>query len=343
MSEFDELDAVGGGSKKGLIVGVVVILGIAVLGVGGYLAYKKRVAPPEVTGPQKAVGQWCELRQGWARKVRPLAGDIMLKMVNDPEGYKKLLAQRKEVCRTYAVKLQELLKANPKLWGVVQPTEEALIKEGKVRANISVLINNTLTQVDAPDSQTLDDHRSKLTRTIKKRLTTDRAKFDQEISAGLAKVAVGGSCSGLYRGPMTDKGTSGDPFITWEELELQRSGAVKQFDAAIKALEPVEQYINRIYHELMTRYRAPIRKCYQKAKKKNPEMSAKMGLQVRMRKDGKLKKGGKIWSLATAWAKVREESFVDCLLDTTAAKWKLPVYPDPELETVVVTLDLPAF
>ena len=335
---MDELEGIQK-SKTGLIV-VVVLVGAAVLGVGLFLAYKKRGGGGGGDdGLPAEASKWCELRQGWARAVRPLEGELMMAGVKQGEqaeaALAKLVLKRNILCNDKAKALQELLKGTPKLWLAVQAVEEALIKEGKVRSNVAVEIGNSATSARAGTTEELMNQKTKFVASMKERLEGGQAKADVEVGAAMAQLkAKGLECTGIYRGPMTDKGTSGNPYLSWAELKVRRTMALKVFDQAVEALQPMEEYSNRIRHDLMSRYSKTLKKCYDKAKKKNPEMSDKLGLRVRVSKQGK------VATLAIEWMAVRDESILDCLLDN-AGEWKLPV-PDPEIEYGVVTLDFTA-
>jgi len=336
---MDELDGIQK-SKTGLIMAVV-IGGIAVLGVGLFLAYKSKNGEGAAGGgggdmPAEAA-KWCKLRQDWAREVRPMSGEIMVAGVKKgaEKELKELETKRNVLCNTRGKELEALLKGAPALWPFVKDVEAALIKEGKVRSNVAIEIHNSAAAAAATSTDELTSNKQKFVASMKKRLEGTEASATAEIEAAMAKLKASGlTCTGIYRGPMTDKGTSGNPFTSWEELKVKRTMALKVFDEAIEALQPMEEYSNRIRHDLMSRYIKTLKKCYAKAKKKNPAMSDKLGLRVRVNKKGK------VATLAIEWMAERDESILDCLLDN-AGEWKLPV-PDPEIEYGVVTLDFTA-
>jgi len=252
----------------------------------------------------------------------------MLKSVKaeDKEARDKLVLKRNTLCQDYARRVADLKVTNPGL----QEAEVAMVKEGKTRANVSVEIDNLLAKIDAPDTAALRKNRDRLDRYIKGRIQQGKATAENEVKAGLAKLGES-ACNGIFHGTVTDEGTTGNPYVSWDELELKRTQALKQYDEKIKEMEPVEQFTNRVYHDLVARYRGTLKKCYGKAKTANPNMSDKLGLRVRLKPNGKVK------TLAIEWMINREETILDCLLET-ASKWKLP-RPDPETKVVVVSLD----
>lgn len=333
---MDELDTIPK-SKTGLIV-VVVLVGAAVLGVGLFLAFQKSGGGGGGGGADVSAetAQWCKLRQEWARTVRPLEGELMVAGVKTgaeaAAELEKLVVKRNILCNDKAKALQALLKSTPDLWMLVKGVEEALIVEGKVRSNVAVEISNSATSARATTTEELEKNKTKFSASMKERLEGSQAKADEEVGAAMAQLkAKGVECSGIYRGPMTDQGTSGNPYLSWAELKVRRTMALKAFDEAVEALAPMEEYSNRVRHDLVSRYATTLKKCYAKAKNNNPEMSDKLGLRVRVDKKGK------VAGLAIEWMAVRDEKILDCLVDT-AGEWKLPV-PDPEIEYGVVTLD----
>ncbi len=338
---MDELDTIPK-SKTGLIVAVVVV-GIGVLGIGLFLAYQKKGGGGgdgggggggEVTAE---AAQWCKLRQDWAREVRPLAGEIMVAGVKAgaEDELQKLVVKRNSICNAKAKATRELLQANPKVWMLVQKVEEMLIKEGKIRSNVMVEIGNSRTNMAAGTTEELMKHKTKFVDSMKKRIEEAEATMDQEFKAAMAEVTGKGlDCHGIYRGPMTDKGTSGNPYSSWEELKVKRTMALKGFDQAVEALGPMEDYSKLVQQRLLARHKSTLKKCYAKAKKANAEMSDKMGLRVRVTRKGK------VATLAIEWMAVREEKILDCLLDN-AADWKLPA-PEEGIEYGVVSLDFAA-
>jgi hypothetical protein len=202
--------------------------------------------------------------------------------------------------------------------------------EGKTRANVSVEIGNAIAKLVEMQIPDLNKQKMKLTTYIKNRIKSAKDTADAEIKAAMG--ALGSSaCNGIFHGPMTDQGTSGNPYMSWDEIEIQRTQALKQINDQIKRLEPVVQFTNRVYHELVRQYRSTLKKCYKRAKRANPKMSDKLGLRLR------LKRNGRVRSLGIEWMINREEKILDCLLQT-AAKWRLPT-PAQEIDYLVVTLD----
>jgi len=328
-----DLESPPGANKKGIMVLVLVFLGLALVAVGAFLVLGKKAGKGNKARVDSSeVTRWCELRQEWAKKVDPLAGDIMVKSVKpaDKPELDKLVVQRNVLCQDFARKLRELKPTEPAL----QEAEIAMVKEGKTRANISVEIDNILSKLDTPESAALRENKNKLESYIKGRIEKGRAAADGEIKAAMAKLGEA-ACSGIFRGPMTDEGTTGNPFVSWDELELKRSTAMRKFSDRIVELEPLEQYANRIYHEMVRKYRPTLKKCYQKAKAQNPQMSDKLGLRIR------LKGSGQVATLGIEWMINRDEKILDCLLET-AARWRLPK-PDPNQKVVVVTVDFSTF
>jgi len=329
---MEQFDTPGGQKRTGIIVVTLVVIGLALVGTGGYLVYSKRQESGGGSGSGAAnaqeLGQWCKIRQEWAKKVDSLVGDILLKSIKaqDKAELDKLVVNRNMISQDYARQLRELQVTDPTL----QEIEVALVKEGKTRANVSVEIDKLLAKIDAPDTAALRENREKLDRYIKGRISQGRSKADEEVAEAAAKLGDS-KCSDIYRGPITDEGTSGNPYVSWDELELKRGAALRQFDDKIKEMEPVEQFTNRIYHEMVRLYRPTLKKCYEQAKARNPKMSDKLGLRVRLKRDGK------IATLAIEWMINRDEKILDCLL-AKAAKWRLPP-PDPQINVVVVTLD----
>lgn len=318
--------------RTGVIVIILALVGVAFAVIGGYMVFGKRQSGGQTMLGATEVGPWCKLRQEWAREVEPLAGDIMLKSVKSTDNgeLKKLKQRRNTLCQDYARRIREMRITHP----VIKEVEIALVKEGKVRANIAVEIDNILTKLDVMDSTTLSEQKKKLADYIMRRIKQGRAQADREVDAALSRLGAQG-CKGMFRGPMTDQGTTGNPYESWDEIEMGKTNAVKQFDERIKELEPVEQFTNRVYHELVRRYKSTLADCYAWAKKKRPSMSDKMGLRLR------LDRIGKVVGLAIEWMENRDETILDCI-EKKAAKWRLP---EPVLEkgsktqVVVVSLD----
>ena len=328
---MDQLDTLPGKGKTGVIVLVIVVVGLVLVGFGGYLVYKKKNSNGHGQVASDAeVGAWCAIRKEWARAVKPLVGDILLKSVRqeDKQAREALVLKRNSLCREYAEKIVQLKVTNPAL----QRAEMAMAMEGKSRANTSVEIANVLTKIDIPDTSTLRANRDKLARYIKRRILTTRAKAESEVAAALEGTAAGKPCQDVFQATVTDEGTSASPYVSWDELELMRVQALRRYEERIKEMEPVEEFTNRVFHRLVATYRKTLRTCYRRAKARNPDMSEKMGLRIRLKPDGK------VATLAIEWMANRDEKILDCLLNT-ASKWKLP-RPDPETDVVVVSLDL---
>jgi hypothetical protein len=329
---MNQFDTPPGQKRTGVIVVGLVVVGLVLVGTGGYLVYSKKKNNNGSGAPsglaEKEAAEWCKIRREWAQKVQPLVGDILLKSVKaaDKEERDKLVLKRNTLCQQYARKVADLKVTNPAL----QEAEVAMVKEGKTRANVSVEIDNLVAKIDAPDTAALRKNRDQIERYIKGRIQQGKATAENEVKAGLAKLGQS-ACNGIFHGTVTDEGTTGNPYVSWDELELKRTQALKQYDDKIKEMEPVEQFTNRVYHDLVARYRGTLKKCYAKAKAANNAMSDKMGLRIRLKPNGKVK------TLAIEWMINREEKILDCLLET-ASKWKLP-RPDPETKMVVVSLD----
>lgn len=335
-----ETSAVHG--RTGIIVVVIVVLGIGVLGAGGYLAWSKRRGESETGASGSAdLVKWCELRQEWARKVNPMVGDIMLKAVKDQDRaeHDQLVLKRNKLAAEYAAKLRGLLASLRDLGdaeaALIKKTEESLVKEGKVRANVAVEIHNlTAKELQSDESSVLAKARDTLRTGIVQRMQAARQTADDEIKAALASVPAT-SCPNLYRGPSTEEGTADSPYVSWDELELKRTTALAKFEEKIKKLEPLEEFTNRVYHELVRQYRGLLTSCHAKAKAATADLPDRLGLLVRLKKSGEVK------SLAIQWPEEKRtalDPFLNCLLEK-AAKWKLP-RPDEKTSVVVVTLDL---
>jgi hypothetical protein len=323
---MERLETTSVHGRSAMLILVLVVAGMAVLGTGGYLAWSKRRAPGEPTSSDAT--PWCQLRGEWAQKVDPLAGDIMLKSVRpeDKAEAERLVLERNKLCETYARRIRGLKIIDPAL----QAIEVALIKEGKVRANVAIEVANLEAKLGSEEVAELSKNRETLRTSIISRIKEGKENADREIVAGLAALKSGG-CLKIYRGPMTDEGTADSPYTTWDELEMRRVAAMAKFDEAIKKLEPVQEFTNRVYHELVRLYRPTLSGCYSKAKARNSGMSDTVGLRVRLKKSGEVK------TLAIEWMDKRDDRLLDCLLEK-ASKWKLP-RPDPRTEMVIVTLD----
>jgi hypothetical protein len=312
--------------RTGIIILILVVIGVVVVGAGGYLAWSKRKAEPSMLSAE--VSEWCSIRQEWAKKVVPLNADILLKSVspNDAQEYEALSTKRNQICHEYAAKIWEMKPTDPAIQGV----EVALIKEGKVKANIAVEISNVLAQIDAQDTnEALLISRDLLKFGISKRIEEGKKNALREVSEGLKTLQ--GGCEKIFFGTATDAGTSGNPYISWDELDLRRLAAIKQFEAKIKKQEPIEEYSNRVYHELVRLYRPVLMNCYKRIKSVKPDISDKMGLRIRLKRNGEVK------TLAIEWMDNQDERLLDCMLEK-AAKWRLPA-PDPGIEYVVVKIE----
>jgi hypothetical protein len=321
--------------KTGMIVVILVILGVGAVGIGGFLVWNKKNGNGAGTiEASREMEPWCKLRQEWAKNVEPLKGDIMIAFAKKDEKARAAhVLKRNTLCQDFATKVRDLKVTDP----VLQAIEVALVKEGKTRANIDVMIHNVLTKVNAPDTPTLTKQKARLVREIKQKMDVTKAETDKVIKEAMSTVSDG--CTTFYRGTMTDEGTSSNPYTSWEELELKRKQAVSMFDAAIKELEPKEQFVNRIYHALMAHHRGNLSKCYKKAKAIKPTMSSKLGFRVRLDRMGKVK------GLAVEWMENRgeggDEKFLDCI-EKVAAKWKLPIpdlKPGQKTDIYIVSLD----
>jgi hypothetical protein len=335
-----EIHAIHGKSKK--IVVVLVVCGMAVLAMGVVIALLKRGSAGGAGlfgAGDDNVAQWCELRREWAKEADALGADIALESVR--EGGKGALAllerQRDELCGQYAEKVRDLGVSDPRVIKV----EEALVKEGKVRANTAVEIANLLgglstegAQDDpdvAPRLLVLREVRKKLEGRIKQRISGGRKQFDEEVGAALAAIQ---GCRGIYRGPITALGAADNPYVSWGELELRREKALGRIKGAVRELEPKEEFANQVYHDLVRNYRKIIKKCYSKYKRLRPSIASELRLQIRLQRSGQVR------SLALRDAERTDERILDCLLET-AAKWRLP-RPVRSGEVVVVTLDASA-
>jgi hypothetical protein len=336
-----ETSAVHG--RTGIIVVVIVILGIGVLGAGGYLAWsKRRGAEAGASGASGSADlvKWCELRQEWARKVNPMVGDIMLKAVKDEDRaeHDQLVLKRNKLSAEYAGKLRSFLSSPHDLGdaeqALIKKAEEALVKEGKVRANVAVEIHNLAAkELGSDESSVIGKARDTLRTAIVQRMQEARQTADAELKAALASVPST-ACPNLYRGPSTEEGTADSPYVSWDELELKRTTALAKFEAKLKTLEPLEEFTNRVYHELVRQYRGLLTSCHAKAKAASAGLPDRLGLLVRLKKSGEVK------SLAIQWPEDKRtvlDPFLNCLLEK-AAKWKLP-RPDEKTSVVVVTLD----
>lgn len=315
-----------GQSRSILIVIIIVMVGVLGAGIGGFFAWKNSQGVKVDVSSE--LTDWCQLRSDWAAKADPIAADIMVKSVRpeDKAEHDKLLQQRQDVANEFGAKLREMKYTEPG----IQAVEMALIKEGKVRANIAVEVQNILNQVEVEDIVTLNKHRDTLRKKIVERIKEGRNIADDEIKQAMTQLK-GFDCSKLYRGPLTDENTADSPYISWDELEFRRTRAIAAFDEAIKKEEPKQEYINRVYHEIIRQYRPLLSGCFQKAKKRNPSVSDQMGMRIRLKPNGEVK------TLAIEWMENQDDKLLDCLLEK-AAKWRLP-RPESKTEVIVVPVD----
>ena len=331
---MDEMDAPVSQGRSGLIVLILVIVGIGLLGVGIYLVLNKRNgAGPEAKGAGGDTGAWCKLRQEWKRKATPLDGDIMVKNAENAESKeaKALRTRRNTMCHEYAGKVRELLK-DPLVFTVVRAVELALVKEGKTRSNIAVKIANKV-NADIPkagSTDNLEQIRKALDVTIVAEIKKKKAEYENEVNAAMG--AFKSPCAGIYHGTMTDKRTSGNPYTSWGELEVERTKALRLVKDKIKELEPTEEFYNRVRHDLMANHKKDLVTCYKRIKKLNPKVPTVMGLKI------KLSNKGKVAGLNfAAWDAGMDERILDCLSDK-ASKWKLPKATD-EFKEADISVD----
>jgi hypothetical protein len=170
--------------------------------------------------------------------------------------------------------------------------------------------------------------------TLKERLAArikeSRESAAQEVRARLAQLQ-GANCAKIYHGPLTDANTADNPYVSWDELEMRRTVALAKVNERVKQLEPKAEYTNRVYHELIRKYRPVLSDCYHRIKKANPSISDSLGLRVRLKRNGEVK------TLAIEWMDHQDERLLDCVLEK-AGKWRLPE-PDAKTDFVVVPLD----
>ncbi len=323
---MDQLEPQIGSKRTGILIVVLLIFGVSILGAGGYIAWSKRRSPPTVTASDE-VQQWCKLRQEWAKEVVPIGADIMLKSIRpeDKEELETLMEKRSQLIQQYAKQVRELTVTDP----AIQAVEVALIKEGKIRANVSVEIANVEGQLGAEDMATLNRAAKTIKTRLVARIKDGQKKADQEIKDAMATLT--GGCSRIYRGPMTDENTADDPYVSWDELEMKRSVVERKIQNKLMDLKPLEEFTNRVYHELVRLYRPTMVGCYKKIKSRNAELSEVLDLRIRLKNNGQVK------TLAIQWMENKDERLVDCFLEK-ASRWRLP-RPDPETQVVVVTLD----
>src|SRR5512137_2425151 len=105
---MDQLDEQSVHGRVGVIIGGLVV-GLAVLGAGGYLAWSKRQGGAGSVVSEE-VGRWCAIREEWARQADPLAGDIMLKSVRDADRaeMEQLTLKRNKLCAEQGRRIAEL-------------------------------------------------------------------------------------------------------------------------------------------------------------------------------------------------------------------------------------------
>ena len=331
---MDEMDAPIKQGRTGLIVLILVIVGVGLLGVGVYLVINKRKGEDaEAKGAAGNTEGWCKLRQEWKRKVTPLDGDIMVKNAEDAESTeaKALRTQRNTLCHEFAGKVRDILK-DPAVYTAVQAVEAALVKEGKTRSNLAVKIANKV-NAEIPKAGTtdeLDKIRKALEVEIVALVKKKRGEYDKEIASGLSSVQP--ACIGIYHGTMTDQGTSGNPYTSWDELEIERTKALRLVKDKIRELAPAEQFYNRVRHDLMARHKKDLLTCYNRTKKNNPKIPSLMGLKIKLTKKGKVR--GLNFA---AWDQKMDAKILDCLSDK-AGKWKLPKASD-EFQEADITID----
>ena len=320
-----------GPNKK--IVFAIVLLGIAVLSAGAFVAFRKRAGGPVTDSPGEDLSgfsAWCKLRSTWAKEVGAMEPDIMLKSIRPADAAERKVLERKRnaLCQTYAAKVRDLKVTDER----IQKVEVALVKEGKARANVSVMIHNALVALDNELVQNSIKAVREGLRALKKDI---REKIDatrKATGAELAQVLAGvPDCKGIYRGPMTDQGTADDPYVSWKELELRLKAAETRYQDQLRVLEPMEQYANHIRHELIRRYRPHLRACWKKTLRANPAASPQVGILIRLKSSGKVK------TMGLATMKVREEKILDCML-SRAPRWLLPP-PAKDGDRVIVELD----
>mgnify|MGYP001819893969 CR=1 FL=1 len=319
---------------KGKLVLLLVALGIVVLGAGAFVALKKRAggASTPASFDETQRKQWCDLRRQWAGKVDPLAGDILLKMVQDPEAGEALAVERNKLCQQYARQVRDLKVTDPQ----IQAVEVALIKEGKVRANIAVEIANLLVQVSSEQIETLRRAKEALESRIQRRIAEGKAAADREVSEALAALE---GCHGIYRGPMTDAATADNPYTSWDELSFRRTDAIRRIGERIKELEPKQHFTNQVYHRLVSKYRRPLKRCHSLHIKKNENL-ALVGLRVRLKRNGEVQSLGVEWVGDPAQGPAGGEGLLDCVLGAAGkGRWTFP-RPARGGEYVVVTIDI---
>ncbi len=314
---------------------VLVLLGMGVVGVGGYLMWKRRAggqAGGATVAVDSSVDAWCDLRREWDKRALALAGDIMLAAATPGQESRRdeLNVERNKTCQERARSLRELLARDARLRKRVEPVEQALEAESKARTDLAVAIHNL--GVDASDATMagLEAIRKELLESIPKRIRAARASADAAFSAAIA----GLPCKGIYRGPRTDEGTADNPYVTWAELELQRALVLKRVEDRIAALEPEQRLQRRVHARLLGRYRRDLKGCYGKARRASAATPARISLHLR------LSRAGKVRRLGVEPAGQDAERVLDCLLEKVGA-WRLPP-PAEDMHLVVVKVDFTA-
>jgi hypothetical protein len=312
------------------------ILGVVVLGVAIFVGLRRRTSADRPAAPSGALASWCEMRRSWAREDGTLSADILLKSVRPDQRSERegLLAQRNAVAARFRNQLLPVLgELNDQR---VLLVEQALVKEGKARANTAVRLANLLTEADAAAGDgAADAHlRDRLEQlraalataaeALKQRIVTERQAADVEVARALAAIP---GCHGVYRGPVTDENTGDSPYVSWDELEMRREQLASSIAAKIRRLEPAEQFTNQVYHALVRRYRPVLSNCFQKQRRVAPQTPREIDLHIRLQANGAIR------TLGLQGAEILR----DCLLET-AAQWRLPP-PSRAGETVVVPMD----
>jgi len=318
-------------SGKVKLVIALVLLGMGVLAAGAYVAFSKRsgASVDPADEPSRELSQWCELRRAWAKRVDPVVSDILLKQVQAPDDAQKLATERNKLCQQFAKKIRERKFSDSRIRAV----EVALIKEGKVRANVTVEIGNAVAHVASEDPAAVREALTEAQQRLKQRIGGGRATADAEVAQRLGAIP---GCRGIFRGPLTDADTAENPYVSWDELELRRTSAVKALHRRVDELEPREQLTNQVYHKLIGRYGKTLRECYRKAKRAKPQISKEMGLRVRLKRNGEVK------TMGIEWMDSPGEKLLDCVLEAAARdKWRMP-RPLRDGDFVVVKLDFSA-
>lgn len=316
--------AVTGGKTKAIVI-LLVVVGILVIGASVFVVLNRQNG--KNAGASEEAEKWCKLRREWGQKVAAIEGDILLKSIRaeDAEAKKKLEAKRDELCAEYAKKLQALKPGDQ----TIQKIEIELVKEGKSRANLSVEIANELAKyLDSADITKVRASYENLKNKIGTRIKKVRADGEQTRTPLLK--ALG--CKTLYIGPITDRGSSASPYISWKQIAFDHQQALKAMDKRVKELEPLEQYGNHIYHDLISRYRKELKACYMGEKRKKAALSPILKLLVTV------KANGRVGKLGMVDGKDGDEKILDCLLKS-AGRWKLSP-PAKDGDRVMIKLEL---